>query len=426
MEKFFKRIKHFITNRRKIAIGIVVLVLLVFFAQSIFWQKQNKQQYQTVPVERGTLTVSLSESGQVAVTNRTAITTQASGIVDQVNVQNGDTVVAGDTIASVTLDQTGQQKQAQAWASYLSAKSTLDTANANMYSLQSTMFSKWNTYTNLAQNSTYQNTDGSPNTTNRTLPQFTTSQDDWLAAEAAYKNQQGVIAQAQAAVNNAWLSYQATSATITASVAGTVTDITVVKGMQIGGQSSTTGSPLLQTVAYTTTAGNPIIIINVSEIDAAQIQSGNRATVTFDALPGKTFTGRVAGINTTGIVNAGVTTYPTIIVLDTNDDHILPNMSATANIITDIKDDVLLVPTAALQTQGGQLTVRVLQNGVVQSVAVETGKSSDTQTEILSGLSEGEHVVVGLTSASTSNNQQNSSPFGTRGFGGLRPGGSLR
>jgi len=57
------------------------------------------------------------------------------------------------------------------------------------------------TYTGLAENSTYQNPDDSPKYEYRTLPQFTTSQDDWLAAEANYKNQQNVIAQTQRVVN---------------------------------------------------------------------------------------------------------------------------------------------------------------------------------------------------------------------------------
>ena len=104
----------------------------------------------------------MSESGQVAVANRTSITTQASGVISEVNVKNGDTVALGQQIAVISLDQSGQQRQAQAWASYLSAKSSLGNANAQLYSLQSTMYSKWKTYMDISQNSTYQNSDGSP------------------------------------------------------------------------------------------------------------------------------------------------------------------------------------------------------------------------------------------------------------------------
>ena len=67
------------------------------------------------------------------------------------------------------------------------------------------------------------------------------------------------------------------------------------------------------------------------------------------------------GINTTGAVTSGVTTYPAVIQLDDTNADILPNMSATANIITKVDDNVLLVPSAAVQTVGTTSTVRVLE-----------------------------------------------------------------
>ena len=105
------------------------------------------------------------------------------------------------------------------------------------------------------------------------------------------------------------------------------------------------------------------------------------------------------GMNTTGAVTSGVTTYPTVIQLDdTSDASILPNMSATANIITKVDDNVLLVPSAAVQTVGTASTVRVLKNGQVSTVSVQTGDSSDSQTVIKSGYPEGETVKLGVTS----------------------------
>jgi hypothetical protein len=101
-----------------------------------------------------------------------------------------------------------------------------------------------------------------------------------------------------------------------------------------------------------------------------------------------------------------------------------PNMAATANIITETKDNVILIPVGAAKTSNGQTTVTILKNNQPQQATVELGLSSDTQVEVLSGVTEGDAVV---TSSSASSQQTgasarsgSSSPFAS-GFGG--PGG---
>ena len=84
--------------------------------------------------------VSLTEAGQVSVANKVSVVTQASGIVSNVYVKSGQTVSAGDKIADVTLDTAGQQRQAQAYSSLLSAQNNLQNANAQLYSLQNSLF----------------------------------------------------------------------------------------------------------------------------------------------------------------------------------------------------------------------------------------------------------------------------------------------
>jgi HlyD family secretion protein len=150
------------------------------------------------------------------------------------------------------------------------------------------------------------------------------------------------------------------------------------------------------------------------------VKAGQKATVIFDAFPNKTFTGIVSSINTTGSVSSGVTTYPTTINLDTANPSIYANMSATASIIINSKDSILYVPTAAVQNQNGQGVVRVLKNGQVQDVTVETGISSDTDIEIVSGLNEGDEVVTAVTNPTTTSSSSTTSPFGIRtgGIGG--------
>ena len=393
------------------AIIVIVVVIIGFFVWRNLNPSKSTSQYQTAQVTKGTLVVSLTETGQVAVANKVSVVTQASGIVSNVYVKTGDKVNAGDKMADVTLDTAGQQRQAQAYSSLLSAQNALNSANAQAYTLQNQEF---------VANQKFINDKGIPNPTQQDMqdPVYIEENAAWLAAEAAYKNQTGVIAQAQANLTNASLAYQLTSGTITAPTSGIIGDLVITKGMQIGSSNTTAGSSTNtsnQAIASIQTGNSTTVSVSISEVDAPQVKVGQEATVTFDALPNKTFTGKVTGIDTTGTVSSGVVTYPAIIQLDESESDILPNMSATANIITKIDNNVLLVPTSAIQTVGTSSTVRVLNNGKITTVPVTTGDSSGSQTAITSGLSEGETIVTSVVSATAGS----TSPFsGTLGGGG--------
>lgn len=393
-----------------IIVGAGLLLILKFTAS----KKQNIQ-YQTAQIEKGTLIVSVTGSGQVSTANNITVTTQTTGVVSKVYKNDGDEVKKDDIIAEIDLDLYGQQKAAQALANYQSAKNSLESAKTSLYSLQSDMFTQWKKHYDLATNSTYQNSDSSPNNENRVLAEFHISEDNWLAAEAKYKNQQNVVNQAQTSLNAAWLSYQQSSPIIYAPISGKISGLS----LQIGSVVSSAK------IASIKTAALPTITINLTEIDVPKIQIGNKATIKFDAFPDKTYTGSVLSIDTTGAVNSGVITYPTVIKLDTESREILPNMAASASIITAIKDNVLLAPLSSIQTQNEESFVRVMKNKNIEQIRVETGLVSDTYIEIVSGLSEGDTVITGMIQSSSANQQRNQSqsPFGGFGGGAFRFGG---
>jgi RND family efflux transporter MFP subunit len=412
-------IKKIFSNR--ILVGVLVIIIAVggYFGYTSIKGNQSQTQYQTAKVEKGTIVASVSTSGQILSANVMNLNTQASGTIKTIYVKDGQQVTAGQKILDIQLDQQGQQNNAQAWSSYLSAKNSLTSAQDTLYSLQSSMFTAWQTYMDLAQSSLYQNSDGTPKTDQRTLPDFHIAQDNWLAAEAKYNAQQAVITQSQAALNNTWNSYQLTSPTVTAPISGTVSSFVVVEGMTIGGSSTTTtaGTYTNQKICVIENQTNPLATFSLSDIDVSKVSIGQRATLTLDSLPDKTFTGKVVSVDRIGTVSNSVVNYQVLIQLDTTNPQILPNMTADANIITATKDNVLLVPLQAVITQSGQTVVRILQNGQVETVPVQTGLSSDTQTEIVSGLNEGQDVI---TSTVTSGQQSSGGSIfsGTRGFGG--------
>lgn len=389
----------------------------VFFGRQYFVLGASPQNsYQTEKVKKGTLVSAISASGQVVSANSMPVTTPLTGIIKNVFVKNGDTVEAEQKIMEVTLDSTSQQKNSQAWSSYLTAKNNVDTAKAAQYSLQSTMIIAEQKFINDAQTKGLAATD----------PTYIQENADKLAAEAKYNNQSSIIDQAQAAANNAWLAYQATNPVITAPIGGKVSDLVLIPGMVINSGSTGTGgtSASSQKVAAILTDGNPVASFNLSEIDVNKVKSGQKATINLDALSGKTFTGKVLNVDHTGTINSGVTTYPVTIQFDTGPDGILPNMAGNVNIIIESKDNVLLAPSNAVQTVGDQSTVRILKDNQVQTVPVTTGSSSDTQTEIVSGLSEGEEIITAIVSKSSSNNS--GSPFGGLNLGGSFGGAGMR
>lgn len=415
-------------------LSIIKKLLIIFFLIGIgfavytffFASKKTTSQYQTAKTEKGTLIVTVTGSGQVSTANNGTISTLATGVVSKLYVKDGDEVKTGDKIAEIDLDLKGQQNSTQAWASYQSAKISVDTAKANMYSLQSTMFTNWDAFMKIAQNSTYEYEDKSPNNINRSLPEFHIANDNWLASEAKYKIQQNVVNQAQTALSSAWSSYQQTSSTIYAPMSGIISGLSLQEGSVIAETTNSNSAQSATKIANIKTKALPMVSINLTEIDIPKIKLGDKATIKFDALTDKTFTGKVVSIDTAGSVSSGVTTYPTVIRLDAESDSILSNMAASASIITNIREGALLIPAAAVQKQtDGTSYVQVMKNGKPVETTVEVGLSTSLESEIVSGLFEGDMVITSTVSSTTSSQRsgQSQSPFG--GMGGRGMGGGI-
>lgn len=407
----FNSIKGFVVRHNRTSI-ILIVVLVAIFIMTKLTNKSSTPTYQTATATRGTLVSTVTASGTIVATNNIDVTSTANGQVTKVYVKEGDNVTKGEKLFEITLDATGQEREALAYSSYISAQSSLNSANANYYTLQASEFAANQKFINDAAARNLATTD----------PTYIQENDTWLAAEANFNNSQNAILAAKASLTNAAISYQQSSSTIVAPVAGTIENITVVPGMAITNSttSSYNNSTTSTTVASIQTGGNPVATVNVAEIDVAKVKAGQKVTLTFDSIANQTFTGKVAGINKLGTVSSGVTNYPATIEFDSSSEAILPNMSVSASIITDIKDNVIMVPTSAIQTQNGQSVVRELQNGQLVFVPVTTGEASDTDTEIVSGVNEGDIVVTAVISATTSGGSTSTSPFSglNRGFGG--------
>jgi len=111
-------------------------------------------------------------------------------------------------------------------------------------------------------------------------------------------------------------------------------------------------------------AKQKIVKIALNEVDIAKIKLGQKADLTFDAIDGLSITGFVDGIDSVGTVSSGVVTYNVTIVLDTDDARVKPGMSVSANIITDKREGVLIVPSSAIKNNKGASFVDVLSGNL--------------------------------------------------------------
>ena len=160
--------------------------------------------------------------------------------------------------------------------------------------------------------------------------------------------------------------------------------------------------------------------LSVNEVDVPSLAVGQTAELTFDAVPDLTITGKVDSVGEDGTVSQGVVTYDVWVTLDVNDARLKPGMSSTANIVTAVARNVLLVPNAAIKTGDQGSYVQVMESGAAapKNVYVTTGLAGDSETVVESGISTGTLVVTKTTTADSSSSSSSSST-GRSGEGGF-------
>jgi multidrug efflux pump subunit AcrA (membrane-fusion protein) len=150
------------------------------------------------------------------------------------------------------------------------------------------------------------------------------------------------------------------------------------------------------------------IDLQIDELAIASLAEGQDARITLDAFPGAALTGQVSQIAAIGDSNQGLITYQVTVALAPTDLQVRPLMTASVDIVTERKEDVLAVSNRALRRDATGKYVEVVKGGVASKAYVETGVSNSDVTEILSGLEVGDQVVVSSTGASL----LSGSPFG--------------
>jgi RND family efflux transporter MFP subunit len=211
-------------------------------------------------------------------------------------------------------------------------------------------------------------------------------------AQVRVKEQAIRTARAQAAQSEAALRYAQTQLSYTRIVSpidGVIASVSTQEG---------------ETIAAGLTAPTFVTIIDLSklqvdalvdETDIGRVQVGQSAIFTVDSFPDEEFEGTVTAIYPKAVIEQNVVNYDVVVTIANPRGLLRPDMTANVTIAVASRENVLAVPNKAVKREEGARVVYVVENGVPVRRRVKTGWKDSDYTEILSGLKEGERVVVG-------------------------------
>ena len=182
---------------------------------------------------------------------------------------------------------------------------------------------------------------------------------------------------------------------ITAPISGEVVTKTAKAGDKIEGGSDGTLC-VIYDLSYLE------MTMSIDELDISDVAVGQEVQITADAVEGTTYTGVVTKVSVAGTTSGGITTYPVTVRIDETE-GLRPGMNVDAEIILESAEDVLAIPSGAVN-RGNTVLITAdspsAANAVDQEapegyvyVEVETGISDDSYTQVLSGLQEGDTVA---------------------------------
>lgn len=177
-------------------------------------------------------------------------------------------------------------------------------------------------------------------------------------------------------------------ATITAPFDGIIAAIYIDEGQQLSAMTYT--SPAIHLVD----PGEVKMNGDIDEVDIFNVEPGQEAIVTLDALPDEKMKGKVTFVSPTGEVWEDEVSYRTTITLENHSEDLKDGMTASADIIIDRRDNTLLIPDRVIQGSPENAWVEVVTSDSTERRQVTLGLSDGTYTEVLFGLKEGEKVVL--------------------------------
>ena len=218
--------------------------------------------------------------------------------------------------------------------------------------------------------------------------QLSLVREKYTVEDLQYAEAQVLQARAALQIAEANLGY----ANITAPMGGVVASVSTQQG-----ETVTSGSAAAQAPTFVT-----IIDLNrlqvdayVDETDIGKVRVGQAATFSVDAFPDKEFGGKVTAIYPKALIQQNVVTYDVVIAINNREGFLRPDMTANTTITVAKRDKVLAVLNQAVRREEGDRVVFVQEGDRLVRRSVKTGWKDKAYTEVLSGLKEGERIVLG-------------------------------
>jgi HlyD family secretion protein len=138
-----------------------------------------------------------------------------------------------------------------------------------------------------------------------------------------------------------------------------------------------------------------LVDVRISEVDINRISLDQQVSLSFDAIPGQDYTGRIGQVSQVGTALQGIVEFLVTVRLENPDEKVKPGMTAAVNVVVNQLDNVLLVPNRAVRLDNGQRVVYVLRSNNLEMVPITLGATSDTNSEVISGgLQSGDQIVL--------------------------------
>ena len=372
---------------------VLIGILLIAAVGAFFWWNQSDSSgselppLSTVEVDKGDVSRRVVAFGAIQPVQKVTVGSQVSGIIEEIFVDFNSMVSRGDVIARIE-SSTFEAEVSSARAELESAEAALELARM-----------QWDRTNELRERQFVSPAD--VDQASATLRQ----------AEAQVRVRRHALERAERELSRC---------TITAPTDGIIISRDVDVGQTV---AASLNAPELFQIA--TDLSLMHIYANVSEADIGQVKDGQRVVFRVDAYRDRDFTGEVIQVRNAPLIADNVVHYETLIAVDNEEQLLKPGMTTEVNIITEEQHDVLRVRNTALRArlpdgvrpatpdhiEDGQPRVYVVRDGRLEVVAVETGLSDGVNTEIISGISEGDILAVGL-SLTTGQTQERRSLFG--------------
>jgi len=343
-------------------------------------------EYQIATVQRGDITVDITASGNLELSDKRSLSFGTSGTVGEVLVEEGDSITKGQVLArldapqleiNVALAELALMQTIFPRYSYRYSSDqpgvwlALDEAQANLEEAQRLLSEGKNEKAQAFLDMVQDNLDKAEKKSEARV---------W-AVPLSIKKLELQLDSAEAGLDKA---------KITAPFDGIVIKVNVDAGQGVNADT------VVMEVARTADFEVDIL---VSEMDIFQVGEGENATVQIDALPGMNLPAQVTYISPTATIASGVVNYEVKVEIQPLEavaqKQLREGLSVIVNLPEEERDDVLLVPNSAITTQEGQTYVQVVSpNGTAEERIIGTGISNWQYTEVTDGLSEGEQVVV--------------------------------